>query len=136
MDSRELAKDAAKVLQNYLTYQAVKNIIDQLSETNPGQAIWLRQYSSGGKLQDGEAYLEELMRERQGKELVVRIMTVREAICDRVSEFLPEMVSSNIKQANLKHRRQLLERLTQSQPDSSPSSDRSNLESDANEPAD
>lgn len=114
MHPKEIAKDTAKVVQNYLTYQAVKLIIAQMAETNPGEAIWLRQYSSGGKLQDGEKYLEELMTQLQGKALVMRILTVRDDLARQVLEYLPEIVSTSITQANLEHRRHLLERLTQS----------------------
>jgi O-methyltransferase involved in polyketide biosynthesis len=114
MYPKRIAQDTAKVLQSYLTYQAVRTIIDQLAETNPTQAIWLSQYSSTQKIQDGEAYLEELMSEN--KELVLRIMTVREHLAQEILEFLPEMVQTGIAQANMEHRRQLLERLTQSQP--------------------
>ncbi|GAB4534901.1 MAG: chaperonin family protein RbcX [Pleurocapsa sp.] len=122
MQPKDIARDTAKVLQNYLTYEAVKTVIEQLTETNPGDAIWLRQYSSGGKLQDGEAYLEAIMSEPRGKEFALRIMTVRNDIAEQILEFLPEMVSSSIKQANLLHRRNILERLTRSQPESSTSS--------------
>lgn len=119
MYPKKIAQDTAKVLQSYLTYQAVRTIIAQLSETNPKQAIWLSQYSSQNKVQDGEAYLEELMSE--DKELVLRIMTVREHLAETVLDFLPEMVRQGISQGNMEHRRQLLERLTQSQPPSSTS---------------
>jgi hypothetical protein len=114
MYPKKIAKETAKVLQSYLTYQAVRTIIEQLSETNPTQAIWLSQYSSKNKVQDGEAYLEELMSE--DKELVMRIMTVREHLAETILDFLPEMVREGISQANIEHRRQLLERLTQTQP--------------------
>jgi RbcX protein len=113
MYPKKIAKDTAKVLQSYLTYQAVRTIIEQLSETNPNQAIWLSQYSSKNKVQDGEAYLEELMSE--DKELVMRILTVREHLAETILDFLPEMVRAGISQANIEHRRQLLERLTQTQ---------------------
>jgi RbcX protein len=113
MYPKKVAQDTAKVLQSYLTYQAVRTIIEQLSETNPTQAIWLSQYSSTNKIQDGEAYLDGLMTEN--KELVLRIMTVREHLAEQVLEFLPEMVRTGISQANVEHRRQLLERLTRTQ---------------------
>jgi len=122
MYPKKVAKDTAKVLQSYLTYQAVRTIIDQLSETNPQSAIWLRNYSSKTKIQDSEEYIEGLMLEN--KELVMRIMTVRQHLANEVLEYIPEMVSTGIEQANLEHRRHLLERLTQSQPASnSPSND-------------
>ncbi|NET33979.1 MAG: RbcX chaperonin protein [Cyanothece sp. SIO1E1] len=114
MYPKKVAQDTAKVLQSYLTYQAVRTIIDQLSETNPGQAIWLSDYSSSHKLQDSETYLEALMLER--KELVLRILTVREQLADAVLDFLPEMVLTGIQKANVEHRRHLLERLTQASP--------------------
>lgn len=115
MNPKEIARDAARTLQSYLTYQAVRTIVAQLKETNPSQAIWLNQYSIG-KMQDGEAYLEGLMLER--KDLVLRILTVREDIAESVLEFLPEMVTTNIQKANGDRRRELLERLTQVQPTS------------------
>ncbi|ACK69810.1 chaperonin family protein RbcX [Gloeothece citriformis PCC 7424] len=129
MYPKKIATDTAKVLQSYLTYQAVRTIIDQLSETNPNQAIWLSQYSSTNKIQDGEAYLEGMMAEN--KELVLRIMTVREHLAETVLDFLPEMVKTGITQANIEHRRQLLERLTQSQPaNSAPQVETSESDSD------
>jgi truncated hemoglobin YjbI len=110
MYPKKVAQDTAKVLQSYLTYQAVRTIIDQLSETNPTLAIWLSHYTSGHSIQDGETYIEGLMSEN--KELVLRIMTVREHLAEQVLEFLPEMVKTGIANANTDHRRQLLERLT------------------------
>ncbi|KOR37225.1 MULTISPECIES: RuBisCO chaperone RbcX [Planktothricoides] len=112
MDSKQVVKQTAKVVQNYLTYQAVRTVIDQLTETNPPLAIWFRQYSSGYNFQEAETYLQELMQEN--KELALRIMTVREDLAERVLEFLPPMVSANIGQDNMEHRRQLLERITYS----------------------
>ena len=40
-------------------------------------------------------------------------MTVREHLAQNVTEFLPEMVCTGIAQANMEHRRQHLERITQ-----------------------
>lgn len=114
MQPKDIAKDTAKVVQNYLTYKAVMLVIEQLAETNPGEAIWLRQYSSGGKLRDAENYIEEIMSEPQGKELALRIMTIRDDMAEQILEFLPEMVTTGVKQDNLTHRRHLLERLTRS----------------------
>ena len=132
MQPKDIVSDTAKIVQNYLTYQAVKLIIEQLTETNPGEAIWLRKYSSGGKLQDGENYIQELMSQVQGKQLVMRILAVRDDLAEQVLEYLPEMVSTSIKQANLEHRRRLLERLTQS----SSEADNLDTELDANESSD
>jgi hypothetical protein len=115
MYPKRVAQNTAKVLQSYLTYQAVRTILDELSETNPSQAIWLNQYSSDNQIQDGETYLERLMLEN--KELVLRIMTVREHLAEQILEFLPEMVRTGISKANMEHRKQLLERLTRTQTD-------------------
>lgn len=116
MNPKHIAENTVKVLQSYLTYQAVREIIHQLTETNPPQAIWLTQYSAG-KLQDGEAYLDGLMLEH--KELVLRILTVRAEIADQIVDFLPEMTRAAIQTSNTEHRRQVLERLTRSEPDPS-----------------
>jgi hypothetical protein len=129
MYPKQIAKDTAKVLQSYLTYQAVRTIINQLSETNPSQGIWLSQYSDRAKIQDGEAYLDGLMIEN--KELLLRILIVREELAKQVLDFLPEMVRAGISQANVEHRRKLLERLTQSQTSSSTTHpETNNLESE------
>lgn len=111
MDIKAVAKQTSKVLASYLTYQAVRIITDQLWETNPGQAIWLSGFSSTGKIQDGEAYLGEMLQENQ--EMAFRIMTVREHIAQEVADYLPEMVRENIQKANIDYRRQYLERITQ-----------------------
>jgi hypothetical protein len=113
MHPKDIARDTAEVVQNYLTFKAVQLIIAQLAETNPQESIWLRQYSSGGKLRDAEAYLQEIMSEPRGKELALRIMTVRTDIAKQTLEFLPEIVTTGIEKDNLVHRRYLLERLTQ-----------------------
>lgn len=113
MQPQDIAKETAKVIQNYLTFKAVQLVIAQLAETNPQESIWLRQYSSGGKLREAEAYIQEIMSQPRGKELALRIMTVRADIAEQTLEFLPEMVAVGIKESNLAHRRHLLERLTQ-----------------------
>jgi hypothetical protein len=111
MDIKQVAKETSKVLASYLTYQAVRIITNQLRETNPGQAIWLSGFSSTGKIQDGEAYLGEMLQENQ--EMAFRIMTVREHLVQEVADYLPEMVRENIQKANMDYRRQYLERITQ-----------------------
>ncbi|WP_017316303.1 RuBisCO chaperone RbcX [Mastigocladopsis repens] len=110
MDIKQIAKDTAKTLQSYLTYQALRTVLAQLGETNPPLALWLQRFSAD-KIQDGEAYIEMLFQEKP--DLALRIMTVREHIAEEVSEFLPEMVRTGIQQANMEHRRQHLERITQ-----------------------
>ncbi|WP_330204244.1 RuBisCO chaperone RbcX [Cyanobacterium sp. Dongsha4] len=131
MSYKQIAKDTAKVLQSYLTFQAIKIIINQLTETNPTQAIWLTNYSDRTSVQDSEKYLNNLLGEN--KELVLRILTVREDLAEQVLEFLPEMVKTNITQSNIEHRRHLLERLTQTQslPVTSSDKDESNQESNS-----
>ena len=132
MYPKQVARDTAQVLQSYLTYQAVRTIIGQLRETNPTQAIWLTNYSDHHKIQDGEGYLDGLISEN--KELVLRIMKVREHLAEAVLEFMPEMVKVGISKANIEHRRHLLERLTQSQPpNSATNSEISNSELDSND---
>jgi hypothetical protein len=113
MYPQKVAQDTAQVLQSYLTYQAVRTIIEQLSETNPTLAIWLSNYTANHRIQDGEAYLEGLLNDN--KELVLRILTVREYLAQEVLDFLPEMVREGISKANIAHRKQLLERLTQTE---------------------
>jgi hypothetical protein len=113
MYPKKIAEDTAKFLQGYLTFQAVRVILQQLSETNPGQAIWLSHYSAEHKPQEDDAYLEGLMLEH--KDLVLRVLTVREYLAEEILDFLPEMVRANISKANTDRRRQVLERLTQSQ---------------------
>lgn len=111
MNLKQAAKDTAKVLTSYLTFQAVKTVLGQLKETNPAQAYWLNTFSTKEALQDGETYLAALMAEKP--DLAMRIMTVRQHIAEEICEFLPEMVIANLQQANMEHRRQHLERLTQ-----------------------
>ena len=113
MDLKRVAKDTTKVLISYLTYQAVKTVIAQLNETNKPLGFWLHTFSSTEKIQDGEAYLRDLLQEHQ--ELAFRVMTVREHLAEEVAEFLPEMLCTGIQQANIEHRRQYLERITQLQ---------------------
>lgn len=111
MDLKQVAKDTAKVLSSYLTYQALQTILAQLGETDPPQALWLRNFSSRNSIQDGEAYLQALLQERQ--ELAFRIMTVRQHLAEEVADFLPEMIRTRIQQSNMEHQRQHLERITQ-----------------------
>ncbi|OLP16820.1 hypothetical protein BST81_19185 [Leptolyngbya sp. 'hensonii'] len=119
MDLKQIAKDTAKTLISYLTYQAVRMVLAQLYETNPPLSLWFSRFSSKDRIQDGDAYLEALLQENQ--ELAFRIMTVREHLAQEVVDFLPEMVCTGIQQSNMEHRRQHLERITQLElPDMSP----------------
>lgn len=111
MDLKQIAQNTAKTLQSYLTYQAVRTVIAQLSETDPPTSFWLHNFSSREKIQDGEAYIQALLRERQ--ELAFRILTVRAYLAEEIADFLPEMVRTGVQAANMEHRRQYLERMTQ-----------------------
>lgn len=111
MDLKQVAKDTTKVLSSYLTYQAVRIVTSQLSETNPPLAIWLGSFSSTGKIQDGEAYIQELIEADQP--LAFRVMTVRDHLAREVTEILPEMTIAAIAQANMQHRVRYLEKVTQ-----------------------
>jgi O-methyltransferase involved in polyketide biosynthesis len=111
MDLKQIAKDTAKTLVSYLTYQSVRTVIAQLSETDPPQAFWLQNFSSREKIQDGEAYLKALFQERQ--DLAFRILTVREHLAEEIADVLPELLRTSIQQANMDQRRQQLERMTQ-----------------------
>nr|AGG35234.1 chaperonin-like protein [Nostoc sp. 'Peltigera malacea cyanobiont'] len=109
MNLKQIAKDTAKTVQSYLTYQALRTVLAQLGETNPPLELWLHNFSSG-KIQNGESYIEQLLQEKP--DLALRIMTVREHIAEEVIEFLPEMVRTGIQQSNMEQRRQHLERIT------------------------
>ncbi|MDJ1182063.1 RuBisCO chaperone RbcX [Roseofilum casamattae] len=111
MDIKHVAKATSRVLASYLTYQAVRTVAHQLRETNPGEAIWLHEFSSTGKIQDGETYLQELFQVKP--EMAFRVMTVREHLAREVTDFLPEMVRDRIQQDNMELRRGYLERVTQ-----------------------
>lgn len=111
MDLKRVAKDAAKTLSSYMTYQALRVVMEQLSETDPPQSLWLHGFSSKISVQDGEAFIQALLQEKQ--ELAFRIMTVRQHLAEEVAEYLPEMVCAAIQQSNMEHRRQHLERITQ-----------------------
>lgn len=112
MDLRQIARDCAQTLANYLTYQSVRVVLEQLAETDPPTGLWLREFSAHTSFQqEGEEYLQRLMAERQ--ELAFRIMTVRDHLAENIPEFLPDMVRSQVQQANLAQRKTLFERMTQ-----------------------
>jgi hypothetical protein len=111
MDIKRVAKNTAKVISSYLTYQAMEIVLGQLTENNPPLAIWLRGFSGQQILQDGELYLQALL--RQNQELAFRIMTVREHLVEEIMDDLPEMMFHEIKYHNSQHRKQQLEKLSQ-----------------------
>lgn len=111
MDLKTIAKSTAKTVISYLTYQAVRVVIGQLRETNPPLCSWLHQFSSSEKIQDGDAYLGELLQVNQ--DLAFRVMSVRAHLASEVMDFMPEMVQTLIQQSNMEYRKQYLERITQ-----------------------
>jgi hypothetical protein len=111
MDLKKIAKDTAKTLISYLTYQAVRVVYEQLDETEPKRAYWLHQFAARETIKDGEVFLEALFRERQ--DLAFRILTVREHIAEELADFLPELLRTSVQQANTLQRKQQLERMTQ-----------------------
>ncbi|MGD1952608.1 MAG: chaperonin family protein RbcX [Leptolyngbyaceae cyanobacterium] len=111
MDLKRIAKDTAKTLTSYLTYQAVRIVMGQLRETNLPRSYWFNEFATRDKLQDGEAFIAALMQEQA--DLAMRVMTVRQHLAEEVTEFLPEMVLTGIQQANIEHRKRHLERITQ-----------------------
>lgn len=111
MDLKTVAKNTAKTIISYLTYEAVRVVIGQLRETNPPLCTWLHQFSAIEKIQDGDVYLQELLRVNQ--DLAFRVMTVRAHLAREIMDFMPEMVQTTIQQTNMEHRKQYLERITQ-----------------------
>ncbi|MEM6427030.1 MAG: chaperonin family protein RbcX [Cyanobacteria bacterium P01_H01_bin.119] len=110
MDLKRIAKDTAKVLTSYLTYQAVRTVMMQLRETNLPMSYRLNEVATRESLQDGERFLEVLFQEQP--ELALRIMGVRLYLAEEVAEFLPEMVTTGIQQGNMEHQKKHLERIT------------------------
>jgi hypothetical protein len=128
MDLKRVAKDTASTLSSYLTYQALRIVLEQLRETDPPQSLWLHGFSSRNSIQDGDTFLKALLLEKQ--ELAFRIMTLRQHLAEEVADYLPEMVRTSILKSNMEHRRQHLERITQltlseppSQPEQQPDSE-------------
>jgi hypothetical protein len=111
MEINRIAKETTKVMISYLTYQAVRTVINQLGETNKPLGFWLHNFSTSERIQDSDAYLRDLLEEHQ--ELAFRVMTVREHLAEEVTEYLPEMVCTGIKQANIETRCRHLERMIQ-----------------------
>jgi RbcX protein len=109
MDLKQVAKATAKTLISYLTYEAMRTVVNQLRETNPPLAHWLAGFSPSGKLQDGEVYLQALLQSNQ--ELAFRIMTVRGHLAEEIMDFLPEMARTGIQESNMRLKCQHLERI-------------------------
>ncbi len=108
MDIKSIVKRSSQTLASYLTYEAMRVVVEQLRETDPPRAHWLAGFSSSGTLQDGEAYLQELL--AANRDLAFRILTVRQHLAEEVLDFLPERVKAAIAEANRKLRCEHLER--------------------------
>jgi hypothetical protein len=109
MDLKQVAKATAKTLISYLTYEAMRTVVNQLRETNPPLAHWLAGFPPSGKLQDGEEYMQALLQANQ--ELAFRIMTVRQHLAEEIVDFLPEMTRTGIQESNMRLKCQHLERI-------------------------
>ncbi|MEO0758556.1 MAG: chaperonin family protein RbcX [Cyanobacteria bacterium J06648_16] len=131
MDIKRIAKDTAKTLISYLTYQAVRVVLGQLRETDLPRSYWFNEFATREKLQDGEAFVASLMQEQA--DLALRVMTVRQHLAEEITDYLPEMVVTGIQQANTEHRKQHLERITQMSSEELSSSDVSEQESPSDE---
>jgi hypothetical protein len=118
MDIKQVAKATTKTLISYLTYEAMRIVAMQLDQTNPPLAHWLRGFSSTGKLQDGDAYLQEMLQVKQ--EIAFRLMTVRQHLAQEISDFLPEMLRSGMEESNTKLRCAHLDRLVNTTTDNIP----------------
>jgi RbcX protein len=119
MDLKRVARATAKTLISYLTYEAMRTVVNQLIETNPPLAHWLAGFPPSGKLQDGEEYIQALLQANQ--ELAFRIMTVRQHLAEEIVDFLPEMTRTGIQESNMRLKCQHLERIvnfTESAPES------------------
>ncbi|WP_072143480.1 chaperonin family protein RbcX [Pseudanabaena sp. 'Roaring Creek'] len=109
MDIKRSTKSTANMLINFLTFEAVKTIADQLEETDKLKALWFNQFSTRERLQNGELYIKDLFEVHQ--EMAFRVMTVREHLANEILDFLPEMTRSGIQQSNMQLRRQHFERI-------------------------
>jgi predicted transcriptional regulator len=101
------------MLINFLTYEAVKTVSEQLQETDRLKALWFNQFSTREKIQNGELYIKELLEVHQ--DLAFRIMTVREHLANEILDFLPEMTRTGLQQSNMQLRCQHLDRLMSAQ---------------------
>jgi len=109
MDIKRSTKSTAKMLINFLTFEAVKTIAEQLEETDRLKALWFNQFSTRERLQNGELYIKDLFEVHQ--EMAFRVMTVREHLANEILEFLPEMTRTGIQQSNMQIRRQHFEKI-------------------------
>ena len=113
MDIKRSTKSISSMLINFLTYEAVKTVSEQLQETDRLKALWFNQFSTREKIQNGELYIKELLEVHQ--DLAFRIMTVREHLANEILDFLPEMTRTGLQQSNMQLRCQHLDRLMSAQ---------------------
>ena len=97
------------MLINFLTFEAVKTIAEQLEETDKLKALWFNQFSTKQRLQNGELYIKDLFGVNQ--EMAFRVMTVREHLANEILDFIPEMARTGIQQSNMQLRRQHFEHI-------------------------
>nr|AIG20480.1 RbcX [Pseudanabaena minima CHAB782]AIG20532.1 RbcX [Pseudanabaena catenata CHAB771] len=109
MDIKRSTKSTANMLINFLTFEAVKTIAEQLEETDKLKALWFNQFSTRERLQNGELYIKDLFEVHQ--EMAFRVMTVREHLANEILDFLPEMTRTGIQQSNMQLRRRHFERI-------------------------
>ena len=109
MDIKRSTKSTAKMLINFLTFEAVKTIAEQLEETDKLKALWFNQFSTKQRLQNGELYIKDLFGVNQ--EMAFRVMTVREHLANEILDFIPEMTRTGIQQSNMQLRRQHFEKI-------------------------
>ncbi|MBD2188058.1 chaperonin family protein RbcX [Pseudanabaena mucicola] len=109
MDIKRSTKSTARMLMNFVTYEAIKTVSEQLQETDLLKAHWFNQFSTREKVQNGELYIQELLEVHQ--DLAFRVMTVREHLANEILDFLPEMTRTGIQQSNMQLRCQHLERM-------------------------
>nr|BBO60676.1 RbcX [Pseudanabaena sp. Ak1315] len=113
MDIKRSTKSISSMLINFLTYEAVKTVHEQLLETDRLKALWFNQFSTREKIQNGELYIKELLEVHQ--DLAFRIMTVREHLANEILDFIPEMTRTGIQQSNMQLRCQHLDRIMTTQ---------------------
>jgi len=109
MDIKRSTKSTANMLINFLTFEAVKTIAEQLEETDKLKALWFNQFSTKQRLQNGELYIKDLFGVNQ--EMAFRVMTVREHLANEILDFIPEMARTGIQQSNMQLRRQHFEHI-------------------------
>jgi hypothetical protein len=76
MDIKQVAKDTAKVLTSYFTYQALRTVLAQLSENDPPSGTVATFFFSRHSFKMEKLSFWRYFRKKQ--ELAFRLMTVRQ----------------------------------------------------------